>query len=127
MSRKISRGARSAIAASALSASWAVRASWPSSLRIPATSSRMSSSSSTIRISDAIFNLFRLFLVHGFCLDSWQHDADQGSAAPMEGGWCVVQFEVPTVVLHDLLDDSEAKASALFPRRHVWLQQPLAV
>src|SRR5690606_4025807 len=125
MSRKTRRGTRSAIAARALSASWAVRVSWPSPSRMPATSSRMSSSSSTIRMSDAIFNLFVRLVVRRVCRR--QHDADHGPPASVEGFGSVVQFKSPTMVFHDLLDDREAEAGPFFAGRHIGLEQPLAV
>ena len=45
----------------------------------------------------------------------------------MEIRWRVVQFETAAMVLHDLLDDSEAKPGPLLARRHIGLEQPLAI
>src|SRR6185312_13002403 len=134
MSRKTRRGTRSAIAASALSLSCAVRVSCPSSSRIPATSSRMSSSSSTMRISDTISDLFRfvagrpaLGLFHPSLRRPRQDDTDHCSLAPMEFGWSVVQFQPAAMVFDDLLDDRETKPGALLTRCHIGLEKALAV
>src|SRR5262249_18708334 len=124
-----------AIAASAVSLSRAVRVSWPSSLRIPATSSRMSSSSSTIRMSDAISDLFSFsfFCRLGFAggrrcaLPDGQENRDHGAAAAVEIGRRVVQLEMAAMVLDDLLDDREAQARPLLPGGHIGLEQPLAI
>src|SRR5690606_2362103 len=133
MSRKTSRGTRSAIDASALSASCAVRVSCPSSLRIPATSSRMSSSSSTIRISDAISDLLNSSFVSlvpacsGIRCRGRQDQADHSPLPVMKICRRVVQFEPTAMVLDNLLDDGEAKSRALVAGRHIGLQQPLPV
>src|SRR5690606_20916541 len=134
MSSSTSLGTRSAIAARAASLLPAVRASWPSSLRIPATSSRISSSSSTTRMSDAIVDLFRstCSLAHpcpaspliGCCRQQHSHHC---AYTAVEGGWSVVQLQPAAMVLDDLLDDSEPQAGALLARRHVRLEQPLPV
>src|SRR5690606_22878784 len=126
MSRKTSRGTRSEIAASALSASWAVRVSWPSSPRMPATSSRMSSSSSTIRMSDAISCLPGIAL-HRAGRRCRQDDADHGPAPVMKIGRRVVKLQPAAMVLDNLLDDGKAEAGALLARGHVGFEQPLAV
>src|SRR3954451_9197598 len=102
---------------------------------MPATSSRMSSSSSTIRISDAITDLFSfsVFSCSGFaaggvaCLPHRQDYRNHGAAPFEEIGRSVVQFEHAAMVLDDLLDDRQAKAGALFARRHIGLEQPLAI
>src|SRR5690606_15543581 len=94
---------------------------------MPATSSRMSSSSSTIRISDAMFNLFSLFPARRAGLRRWHHDADHGPPSAMEIRRRIVQFQMAAMVLDDLLDDRKAEPRALFPRRHIGLEQPLAV
>src|SRR5690606_24894330 len=135
MSRKTSRGTRSAMAASALSASCAVRVSCPSSLRMPATSSRISSSSSTIRMSDAITYLLDFTvichrgprLIGTAPVGRRQDHCDHGPASAMKIRRSVMELQPTSVVLDDLLDDSEAKASAFFPSRHIGLEQALPV
>src|SRR5690606_5014118 len=110
MSSSSRRGTRSAIAASAESLSPAVRVSWPSSDRIPATSSRISVSSSTTRISDAILDLFRpFFFLSLACYVHRKNHADHGSATPMEVSRSIVQFQPSTMVLDYLLHDRMTK------------------
>src|SRR5690606_4447055 len=128
MSSSSRRGTRSAIAASAESLSPAVRVSWPSSDRIPATSSRISVSSSTTRISDAILDLFRpFFFLTLACYVHTKNHADHRSATPMEVSRSVVQLQPSTMVLDYLLHDRKTKAGALLARGHIRLQKPLTV
>src|SRR5262249_29311076 len=136
MSRNTRLGRRVFIAASASSLSRAVRAPYPSSCRIPATSSRMSLSSSTMRISGPMvvlplacdFTDFR----HGFvglgghmrggeaqpcpCAPSAEHALRQ-----------VVEFDASAVLFQDAADDREPEPGALLARRHIGLEQPVAV
>src|SRR5690606_33339669 len=128
MSRKTRRGTRSEIAASALSLSWAVRVSCPSSERIPETISRISTSSSTTRISDAICK----FLISSGagaavrCGMRQQHP-DHGAVAMIEFRWSIVQFQLSAMLLDDLLDDRKSEPGALFAHRHIGLQYPVPV
>src|SRR5690606_36656783 len=123
MSRNTKRGTRLAMAARALSASWAVRVSCPSSLKMPATSSRMSSSSSTIRMSDAIFNLPPTGSTCAVLLDRGQDDADHGPPSSMELGRSVMQFQPTAMVLYNLPHDREPETRPLLAGGHVGLQQ----
>src|SRR5689334_19616156 len=100
---------------------------------MPATSSRMSSSSSTMRISDAIIDLFSFSLVFRLAFAQRrdgrgrQDDADHRPAAAMEIRRRIMKFQPAAMVLHDLLDDSETKPCALLARGHIGLEQPLAI
>src|SRR5690606_31385811 len=126
MSRKTRRGTRLVLAATALSASWALRVSWPSPMRMQATSLRLSSSSSTISMSYAIFNL--LAIVSDITsLQCRQYDADHGLAPAVEILRRIVEFEAAAVVFDNLAHDREAKARALLASRHVRFEQPLTV
>src|SRR5690606_30574059 len=128
MSRRRRRGTRSAIAASAESLSPAVRVSWPSSLRMPATSSRISASSSTTRISDAILDLFRPFFF--LCLPDLkgrENHADHGSATPMEIFWRIMQLQPPTRVFDNFLHNSQPEPGSLLTGGHIGLEQALSV
>src|SRR3569832_2855051 len=96
----------------------------------------MSSSSSTMRMSDAITDLFSFSFVFASAFTArrrghdrrrGQDDGDHRAAAIMEIRWRVVQFETAAMVLHDLFDASEAKPGALLARRHIGLEQPLAI
>src|SRR5438105_7484215 len=96
----------------------------------------MSSSSSTMRMSDAITDLFSFSFVFVAAFAAWrrgndrrrrQDYRDHRAPAAVEIWRRVVQFEPAAMVLHDLLDDSEAKAGAFFARRHVGLEQPLPI
>src|SRR6185312_927333 len=99
---------------------------------MPATSSRMSSSSSTMRISDAIIDLFcfsfacRCRRTARRCCKRQDH-ADHCAAPFMEIRRRIMEFELAAMVLHDLLDDGEAKPRPLLARRHIGLEKPLAI
>src|SRR3982751_4883780 len=101
---------------------------------MPATSSRMSSSSSTMRISDAITDLFSFSFVFrpGFTT-RWcgrggrQDDADHRAAPAMEVRRRIMEFQLAAMVLHDLLDDSETKPGTLLACGHIGLEQSLAI
>ena len=105
--------------------------------RMPATSSRMSASSSTMRMSDAMLRRLRY--------SAEQLRRPRGASAvarPSRARGSVIRISAPlppspppahravrspAVLLHDLCDDREAEAGALLARRHVGLEQPLAV
>src|SRR5581483_799230 len=147
MSRITRCGRRSSTAFKASSESRASRVRWPSSCRMPATISRMSASSATIRMSDAICRSFahwqscaarcggggrcrlpaRRLALGGAA--HRQRDADQGAVAAPGPGRGVLQRQGAAVLLDTLLHDGEAEASALplTLGRHIGLEQPHAV
>src|SRR3954452_747748 len=152
MSRNTRFGRRDLISFSAPSLSRAVRVPWPSSCRRPATSSQMSASSSTIRISDAISqcSLFLLldddlrFDFFDLCLSllrrSYAGRARTGRrtlvdevqphpGAALAGKFLVTvaQLAAAAVFLENAPDDGEAKAGALLAGGDIRLEQPVAV
>src|SRR5262249_30056288 len=124
------------IAASASSLSRAVRAPYPSSWRIPATSSRMSLSSSTMRMSGPMvvlplacdFTDFRhgFFGLRGHVCGG---EAQPGPCAPSDEHSFrqVVEFDASAVLFQDAADDREPEAGAFLARRYVGLEQPVAI
>src|SRR5262245_15439468 len=146
MSRITSCGRRSSIAFSASSESRATRVRWPSSCRKPATISRMSASSSTIRMSDAICRSLALRRSsaaacsgggrHGFLarrtarrrVAGRQADANERPVRAARGGRGILQREGAVVLLHALLDDGKAEAGALVALGgDIGLREPRAV
>ena len=99
--RAASRAARAAAAFSA------ERTSWPSSVRISESSSRMPTSSSTTSIWAILFSVCR----------QRQPDCHLRAAA-----FAVGQPEFSLVFIHDLLDDRQAQAGALGLGGHVGLE-----
>src|SRR5258708_35993306 len=87
----------------------------------------MSSSSSTIRISDAICNpcllIPRSFFLY-FLLSRWKRQNDFGA---VHAACCVLQGDIAAMVFHHLAHDRETKAGALGARGHVGLRQPVAL
>src|SRR5512145_1128555 len=142
MSRITSEGRRSSMACKVSSLSLASRVEWPSSSRMPEISSRISVSSSTTRISDAMgYSLFlvgafgaahfsRRFRLRRACLLSVsdrQIDAHRGAfhlAVPLRR---IGEREGAAMLLDDTLHDSETEPRALLARGHVRLDQPLAI
>src|SRR3954463_2266718 len=100
---------------------------------MPAIRSRMSSSSSTMRISDAISDPFLLIFTSfyvgrlvgplGVLLAEGEGERD-GRALPVFG---VGEGDVPAMVFHDLAHDREAEPRALGARGDVRLGQAMAV
>src|SRR5258707_11087082 len=90
---------------------------------MPEISIRMSSSSSTIRMSCAMRDRPRLDLAalrRRFLHAAPEHQADPRAAARR-----VLETQLASVVLHDLLDDRQPQPRAFGPRRDVGLGQPL--
>src|SRR5690606_2377503 len=128
ISRKTRRGTRSLMAASALSLSKAVRVSCPSSERMPETISRMSSSSSTTRISDAMAYFLALIIrIGGHRFLVGQDHTDHRPLAVVEDRRRIVQLELPAMVFDDLLDDCEAEPRALLAHRHIGFENAVPV
>src|SRR5664279_626852 len=127
MSRKIRFGRRASMAVRASSELRAVRVEKPSSSRMPETSSRMSASSSTIRISLAMLNLrsnFRAGVQNAFALLLRARDGEMEAHQRAGTGRSVEQFDAAAMILENFRNDGKAEAGALRPRRHVGLQQP---
>src|SRR5438067_6431875 len=136
MSSTTSCGRRARIAARADSESPATRVEYPSSCRIPAIRSRMSSSSSTMRISDAISDPFLLiFTSLDVGLDIGGFVRPCGLLAEGEGEPDLGPFptfgigkgDVPAMVFHDLAHDGEPQAGALGARGDIRFSQAMAV
>src|SRR5262245_60308958 len=142
MSRMTSWGRRSSMAFSASSESRAVRVRWPSSCRKPATISRMSASSSTIRMSEGIYCSFTLersgaagdgggrrLLLRGAVRGvRRQTDADERAVRAARRRRGILEAQGAVVLLDALLHDGEAEAGALVALGgDVGLGQPGAV
>src|SRR5437763_12891482 len=128
MTRTTSCGRRWHTAASAASASAAVRAVYPSSRRIPAISSRMSSSSSTMSSSGAISDPFFIPLIqlqvvaYGFLIQR-KHQAHFRARLVV---LAVGERNFSAVLLDDLAHDGEAEARAFRARGHIGFGQRVA-
>src|SRR5215467_11282567 len=145
MSRMTSWGRRSSTALSASSESRASRVRCPSSCRKPATISRMSASSSTIRMSAAICRSLARWLSSpaagggglwfivryrlGRCPAHGQRYADQCAVGPLRSRRRILQCQRPPVLFDALLHDGKTKPRAfLCPLgRHIRLKQTHAV
>src|SRR5262245_33372043 len=101
---------------------------------MPATSSRISASSSTMRISSADSAPFLLMPVTW----GWAHagharegQTDERTAFSRRTRFIlrrgVLKRDAATVVFHDLLDDGEAEAGAFGALRHIGLGQTIAI
>src|SRR6185312_11891323 len=90
---------------------------------MPSISSRMSGSSSTMRMSCAMRHLL-LLTGHrsggGLRRGTGRQDEAGGRAWPLRP---IVEHEAAPVVLHDLLDDSQSQSRPLRFVRDVWLGQ----
>ncbi len=73
------------------------------------TISRMSSSSSTTRISEAMDLFLVVLTVDGGCFGAWEDDADHRSSAPVEIDRRVVQLKLSAMLFYDLLDDGRPR------------------
>src|SRR5262245_28370130 len=145
MSRMTSWGRRSSTALSASSESRAKRVRCPSSCRKPATISRMSASSSTIRMSAAICRSLARWLSSpaagggglwflaryrlGRCPAYGQRYADQCAVGPLRSRWSILQCQRPPVLFDALLHDGKTKPRAFLCTlgRHIGLKQTHAV
>src|SRR6185312_4371752 len=97
----------------------------------------MSSSSSTMRISDAISDPFLLiftsFYVGGtFCpfgslLTEGEGKRNDRSASAFFSGFGIGKDDVPAMVFHDLAYDGQAQSRALGARGHVRFGQAMAM
>src|ERR1043165_4775934 len=101
---------------------------------MPAIRSRMSSSSSTMRISDAIndpfllifqsfFTLFRRAGSFGYLLCEGETQGDFGALAPFGIG----KNDLPAMVFHDLAHNRQTQAGALGARRDIGLGPAVTV
>src|SRR5215212_6835864 len=152
MSRKTRWGRRASIEARASSEGPAVRVRWPSSSRMPATSSRMSTSSSTTRISALMESLcgfgpgkgsrrLRETLLPRLgnrsredrrsLNRSARFGGRDGSRKPHENltpaaGRIVEKLHPAAVLFEDLGDDGQAEARAPLAGGHVGFEQPLS-
>src|ERR1700694_2199984 len=137
MSRNTRFGLRLATCASASSLSRAERVMKPSSCRMPDTSSRMSASSSTMRMSSAMGSSIRcelrglgsrrglgLVRAHGFRREAQPHPGS-ALAGDLFGG--IAELDASAVVLQDAAYDGEAQAGALLAGGDVGFEQPAAV
>src|SRR5436190_3247385 len=92
-------------------------------------SSRISASSSTIRMSAAM-SCF-LDCLSWYCLHfgGQRHEAQRnsGAAPAIKLSRRVLEQNAPVVLFHDALDDGEAEAGALLARGHVRLRQAMTV
>src|ERR1700733_6701678 len=95
---------------------------------MPEIRSRMSSSSSTTRISDAISDPFLLIFTSSFCpLGILLYERQgQGDLRPLPA-LRVGQGDFPAMVFHDLAHDSEPQAGALDAGGDVRLGQAVAM
>src|SRR5579875_224787 len=137
MSRKARCGRRASMAVNASSAFLAVRVPWPSSDNMPETISRMSASSSTMRMSlGMIFHARSTGAL--FCgrqilagkadralrnFASWKIKPDAGALTARR----IEKFDTPAMILEDLGDDREAEARAFGARRHIGLEQTMPI
>src|SRR3974390_1108801 len=130
MSRKIRLGCLETIAVSASSLLRAVRVSYPSSCRIPATRSRISASSSTIRMSADMSLPVRVLLFRfsrfGVTCGREPHPHPR-PPLPRDFLAGVAQLDPAPMILNDAADDGEAESRALLARRNVRLEQPAAI
>src|SRR5882757_2893330 len=101
---------------------------------MPAINVQMSRSSSTIRISWAMtLQTVRCVLGGSLsccCMQSARRDlpriASEYQTDARTATFTVSERKLSTVILHDLLDDREAKTGPLAPRRDIWLGHALA-
>src|SRR5829696_8590217 len=131
MSRNTSWGRRRSTAARASSESFAVRAPWPSSSRMPATRSRMSASSSTISMSLAIvlpllhaLRLGRLAPVRTIGREPQAHHRAPAAGRDRRG---IEELDAAAMLFHDPPHDREPEPGSLLARGDVGLQQPLPI
>src|SRR4029079_14774752 len=144
MSRITRDGRRSSIAASVSSLSFAVRVRCPSSSRLPEINPRMSASSSTTRISDAMNHSLLLPLAlrdrgvrRGFVRIAFVACLLRVPDRQVDAYGCAPHLAVPlrrvgevqsaAMLLSDALHDGEPKAGAFGARGHIGLDQPLPV
>src|SRR5215469_6529711 len=128
MSSTSSCGRRARIAASADSESPATRVVYPSSCRMPEIKSRMSSSSSTMSISDAISDPFLLIFTSSLCTfrGPLREGEGQGDIGPFPA-LGVGQGDLPAMVFHDLANDGQSETRALGAGCDIWLGQPVTM
>src|ERR1700712_4399604 len=124
MSSTTSWGRRARMAVSAESESPATRVVYPSSCRIPAIRSRISSSSSTMRISDAISDPFLLIFISFQSLLCEREGQCDLRAFP---AFHVGEGDIPAMVFHDLAHDRQAQPGALGAGGDIGLGQPVLV
>src|SRR5712691_10392757 len=134
MSRNARLGRRVLITASASSLSRAVRVPKPSSCRMPATSSRISLSSSTMRMSGPmVLPLARDLtqLVHGLGDLGYMRRGEAQpcprAAAGEHARRQIVEIDAAAVVLEDAADDGEPEPGPLLAGGDVGLEQPIAI
>src|SRR6476646_11725907 len=98
---------------------------------MPATRSRISASSSTIRISalmrSLVHALFEFGLANRRLAGRREADAHQRAALARIFLGGVAQLDLPAMLLDDAADDRQAEPGALFARGDVGLQQPAAL
>src|SRR5579862_8564151 len=96
---------------------------------MPATRSRMSVSSSTMRMSAgmALFAHCGLLFTGGDMAGGGKTDADPGATLVGHSVGGVAQLNRSPVLFNDAADDGETQACALLARGHVRLKQPVAV
>src|SRR6516225_11362189 len=93
---------------------------------MPEIRSRISSSSSTTRISDAISDPF-LFIFNTFLTQILLYKREgQRDFGPLPAAG-ITQRDFPAMVFHDLSHDRQAKAGALGAGRDIRLGQPVAM
>src|SRR6185503_9746938 len=97
---------------------------------MPATRSRISASSSTIRISalmrSLVHALFEFGLANRRLAGGREADAHQRAALARDLLGGVAQLDLSAMLLDDAADDRQAEPGALFARGDVGLQQPAA-
>src|SRR5215469_3200051 len=131
MSSTTSVGRRVRIAASASVLVAASRVSYPSSLRTPQISARMSASSSTTRMSCAMgalpFDAFS-FVSFGFIgFGDTRIAAHEQQRHARAATGTIIEAQLAAVVFHDLLDDRQTETRAAGARGDVRLGQPIAL
>src|SRR5262249_13455758 len=101
---------------------------------MPATNSRMSASSSTMRLSRAMLpprrqNFRSKCALCAVRADRRCRDPQPHPGAALTGHFLggVVQLDLPAVFLENASDDREAKAGPLLAGRHIGFEQPAAV
>src|SRR5205085_3889981 len=123
-------GRRCAIAFSAPSESDATRVSNPSSVRMPAISSRISASSSTTRISGDTGDPF-CFMHYPFCLCRFplrEKQCHTGARAGLSAvAFAVAQDELAAVVFENLAYDREPESGTLGARRDIGFREAMPI
>src|SRR4051812_36715841 len=93
---------------------------------MPEIKSRISSSSSTTRISDAISDPF-LLIFSAFLTQTLLYQRECESDFGPDPAWGIVQRDFAAMVLHDLADDGQAQPRALGAGGHIGFGEAVAM